>query len=81
MVSPQAFLEFVGDHLPQEDFLDMPILTGEELHDVAMTKKFTAGGLDGWAWNEVSTFFILVCGTVPSSTPNRNCREMAPGPF
>ena len=39
VVSPQAFLEFVGDHVPQEDFLDMPILTGEELHDVAMTKK------------------------------------------
>ena len=39
VVSPQAFLEFVGDHLPQGDFLDMPILTGEELHDVVMTKN------------------------------------------
>ena len=81
VVSPQALFEFVGDHLPQEDFLDMPILTGEELHGVVMTRKSTAGGLDGWAWNEVSTFCILVCGTGPSSTPNRSCREMAPGPF
>ena len=39
VVSPQAFLELVEDHLPQETFLDLPILTGEELHDVAMAKK------------------------------------------
>ena len=36
--------EFVGDHLPQEAILDMPILTGEDLHDAAMAKKSTAGG-------------------------------------
>ena len=31
VVTPQAFLDFVGDHLPQEALLDLPILTGEEL--------------------------------------------------
>ena len=57
-VSPQAFLEFVGDHLPQEAFLDLPILTGEELHDVAMANKSTDGGPDGWAWNEVKALSL-----------------------
>ena len=33
--------------------LDLPILTEQELDEVAMAKKSTAGGLDGWAWNEV----------------------------
>ena len=32
--------------------MDLPILTGEELYEVAMAKKSTAGGLDGWALNE-----------------------------
>ena len=48
VVTPQAFLDFFGDHLPQEAFLDLPILIGEELYEVAMAKKSTAGGLDGW---------------------------------
>ena len=52
VVSPHAFLEFVG----------VPMLTREKLHDVAMAKKSTAGGLDGWAWNEVkalsSSWFV-----------------------
>ena len=54
VVTPQAFLDVVGDHLPQEAILDNPILTGEELYEVAMAKKTTAGGLDGWAWNGLS---------------------------
>ena len=33
---PQAFLDFVGDHLPQEALLDLPILTGEELYEVLL---------------------------------------------
>ena len=41
VVSPQAFLEFVGGHLPQKTFLGLPILTGEELCGVAMAKKST----------------------------------------
>ena len=53
VVTPQAFLDFVGDHLPQEALLDLPILTGEELYEAAMAKKSTAGGLDGWAWDEI----------------------------
>ena len=53
VVTPQAFLDIVGNHLHQEAFLEMPVLTSEELHDAAMAKKSTAGGLDGWAWNEV----------------------------
>ena len=46
VVSPQAFLEFVGNHLSQEAILDLPVLTGEELHDAAMDKKSTARGED-----------------------------------
>ena len=53
VVTVQAFLDFVGDHLPQEPFLELPILTGEELYEAAMAKKSTAAGLDGWAWNEI----------------------------
>ena len=44
---PRPFWDFVGDLLPQEPFLDLPILTGEDLYEVAMAKKSTAGGL-GW---------------------------------
>ena len=51
--TPQAFFDSVGDHLGQAALLDFPILTGEELHEAAMMKKSTAGGLDGWAWNEI----------------------------
>ena len=42
--------------------MDLLILTGEELYEVAMAKKSTAGGLDGWAWNEIkalsSSWFV-----------------------
>ena len=58
VVTTQAFLDFVGGHLPQEPFLDLPILTGEELYEVAMAKKSTAGGLDGWAWNEIQALSL-----------------------
>ena len=53
VVTVQAFLDFVGDHLPQQPVLELPILTGKELYEVAMAKKSTAAGLDGWAWNEI----------------------------
>ena len=43
VVTPQAFLDFVGDHLPQEAFLDLPILTGEDLYEVAMAKMAGIG--------------------------------------
>ena len=58
VVTVQAFLDFVGDHLPQEALLDLPILIGEELYEVAMAKKSTAGGLDGWAWNEIKALSL-----------------------
>ena len=58
VVSPQAFLDFVGDHLLSEASLDLPILTGEELHGAAMAKTSTAGGIEGWAWNEVEALSL-----------------------
>ena len=58
VVTTQAFLDFVGDHLPQEAILDLPILTGGELYEVAMAKKSTAGGLGGWAWNEIKALSL-----------------------
>ena len=58
VVTVQAFLDFVGDHLAQEPFLDLPILTGEDLYEAAMAKKSTAGGLDGWAWNEIKALSL-----------------------
>ena len=33
--------------------MDLPRITGRDLQEVARSKKATAGGLDGWAWNEV----------------------------
>ena len=52
-VSSDRFLDFIGHFLPQHDFLDLPQITGRDLQDVARAKKATAGGLDGWAWNEI----------------------------
>ena len=39
--------------MPQEPYLDLPGITGRDLQEVARAKKSTAGGLDGWAWNEI----------------------------
>ena len=47
------FLDFVGHLLPQEPCLGLPRITGRDLQEVARAKKSTAGGLDGWAWNEI----------------------------
>ena len=58
VVTVQAFLDFVGDHLPQVPFLDLPKLTGEELYEAALAKKSTAAGLDGWAWNEIKALSL-----------------------
>ena len=46
-------LSFVDFILPQEPILDLPRITGQDLLEVAPAKKSTAGGLDGWAWNEI----------------------------
>ena len=66
MVTPQAFLDFVGDHLPQASLLDMPILTGEELHEAVMVRKATSSGI-GWLGMERNSdrFFVFVCWTSP----------------
>ena len=52
-VSAEKFLGFIGHFLPQENFLNLPRITGRDLQEVARAKKATAGGLDGWAWNEI----------------------------
>ena len=51
VVAPDQFLGF--DLLPQEPCLDLPMITGRDLQEVARAEKSTAGGLDGWAWNEI----------------------------
>ena len=53
VVTPDQFLDFVGHLLPQEPYLDLPRITGRDLQEVARATKSTAGGLDGWAWNEI----------------------------
>ena len=53
VVTVDQFLSFVHPFLPQEAELDLPPISGKELQEVAWAMKSTAGGLDGWAWNEV----------------------------
>ena len=53
VVTPDQFLGFIGHLLPQEPYLDLPRITGRDLQEVVRAKKFTAGGLDEWAWNEI----------------------------
>ena len=53
VVTADQFLAFVGHLLPQEPLLDLPRITDRDLHEVARAKKSNAGGLDGWAWNEI----------------------------
>ena len=56
VVTPDQFLPFVGHLLPQEPLLDPSRITGRDLQEVA--KKSTAGGLDGWAWDEVKALSL-----------------------
>ena len=53
VVTPEQFLDFIGHLSPQENYLDLPRITGRDLQEVARAKKSTVGGLDGWAWNEI----------------------------
>ena len=46
-VSAEQFLGFIGHFLPQENFLNLPRITGRDLQEVARAHKATAGGLDG----------------------------------
>ena len=48
VVTPDQFLGFIGNLLPQE-FLDLPRITGRDFQEVARAKKSIAGGLDTWA--------------------------------
>ena len=57
-VSTEQFLDFIGHFWPQENYLDLPRITGRDLQEVARAKKATAGGLDGWAWNEVKALLL-----------------------
>ena len=61
VVSPDQFLDFVGHLLPQEPYLDLPRITCRDLQEVARAKKSTAGGLDGWAWNEIKALPLPWC--------------------
>ena len=58
VVTADQFLDFVGHILPQEPFLDLPRITRRDLQEVARAKKSTAGGLDGWARNEVKALSL-----------------------
>ena len=51
-------MEFVGHLLPQEPQLDLPRITGRDLQEVARAKRSTAGGLEGWAWNEIKALLL-----------------------
>ena len=51
-------LGFIGHLLHQENFLDPPRITGRDLQEVARAKKSTAGGLDGWAWDDIKALPI-----------------------
>ena len=53
VVTTDQFWGFVGHILPQEPQFDLPRITGRDLQEVAGATKSAAGGLDGWAWNEV----------------------------
>ena len=51
VVAVDQFL--VDPFLPQEADLDLPRISGQDLLDTDRAEKSTAGGLDGWACNEV----------------------------
>ena len=60
-VSPREFLDFVGGLLEQAPVIDMPVLTGEDLHSTVLAKKSTSGRLDGWGWNELKALPLSWC--------------------
>ena len=53
VVTPDQFLDFVGHLFPQEPCLDLLWITCRDSQEVPRAKTSTAGGLDGWAWNEI----------------------------
>ena len=60
VVTVEQFLQFVDPFLPQEPVLDMPRITyWAGSFSVGKAKKSTAGGLDGWAWNEIKSLHLV----------------------
>ena len=53
VVTVDQFLSFVSSYLSLEAERHLPPISGRDLQEVARAKKSTAGGLDGWAWNEI----------------------------
>ena len=58
LLFPNGVSLLCGRFLPQAEFLDFLVLTSEELDEVALAKKSTAGGLDRWAWNETKALSL-----------------------
>ena len=58
VVTTDHFLAFVGHLLLQEPSLHLLRITGRDLQEVAWAQMSTAGGLDGWAWNEIKALPI-----------------------
>ena len=63
VVTVELFLDCVDSLLPQEPVLDLPRISGQDCLEVARAKKSTAGGLNGWAWNEISSLPSVVLWT------------------
>ena len=55
VVTVEQFLHFVDPFLPQEPVLYLPVITGQDLSEVAEAQQSTVGGLEGWAWNEIKS--------------------------
>ena len=54
VITVDAVLGFCSSaSTPRRHNLELPRITGCELQEVARARESTAGGLDGWAWNEV----------------------------
>ena len=49
----RSLIWIVGHLLLEEALSGSSLITGLDLQEVARPKKSTAGGLDGWAWNEI----------------------------
>ena len=43
-VTSQTFLDLLGDHLPQAEFAELPVLTGEALCEAALAEKIHCWG-------------------------------------
>ena len=54
VVTVDQFLTFVDPFLHQEAVIVLPRITGQDLR----AKRSTAGGLGGWAWNEVKALLL-----------------------